>query len=126
MSRGQWTDRRVDQVIGTLLRAGVILAATVVLAGGCAYLVEYGMDRPAFGVFHGEPPELRGIRAILRGALALRCRPFMQLGIVLLIATPVTRVAFSAFAFLARGDRVYVLITLLVLAILLYSLSAGH
>jgi uncharacterized membrane protein len=46
----------------------------------------------------------------------------MQLGLLLLIATPIVRVAFSAVAFALEGDKMYVLFTLLVLAVLLYSL----
>jgi uncharacterized membrane protein len=46
----------------------------------------------------------------------------MQLGLLLLIATPIVRVIFSVFAFAIEGDRMYVLFTLIVLAVLLYSL----
>jgi uncharacterized membrane protein len=50
----------------------------------------------------------------------------IQLGIILLIATPVLRVAVSLVGFALERDRVYVAITGLVLAILLYSLFSGH
>ena len=46
----------------------------------------------------------------------------MQLGLLLLIATPVARVIFSAIVFAVENDRMYLLFTLLVLAVLLYSL----
>ena len=49
-------------------------------------------------------------------------RGIMQLGLLLLIATPIARVMFSAVAFAIEGDRMYVGFTLLVLAVLLYSL----
>jgi uncharacterized membrane protein len=50
----------------------------------------------------------------------------IQLGLLLLIATPVARVAFSVVAFVLERDRMYVGITLLVLAVLLFSLLGGH
>jgi uncharacterized membrane protein len=46
----------------------------------------------------------------------------MQLGLLLLIATPIARVMFSAVAFAMERDRMYVGFTLIVLAVLLYSL----
>ena len=45
-----------------------------------------------------------------------------QVGLLLLIATPVVRVAVSAFGFMLERDRIYVAITLAVLLILLASL----
>jgi uncharacterized membrane protein len=45
--------------------------------------------------------------------------------VLLLVATPVARVAFSIVGFALERDRLYVVITTIVLAILLYSLIAG-
>ena len=47
------------------------------------------------------------------------------MGLLLLVATPVMRVIFSAAAFAFQGDRTYVIITLIVLAVLSYSLLGG-
>jgi uncharacterized membrane protein len=63
---------------------------------------------------------------IVRDALTLRGRGIIQLGLLLLIATPVARVAFSVAAFAFQRDRLYVVVTLVVLAILLYSLTSGQ
>jgi uncharacterized membrane protein len=49
----------------------------------------------------------------------------VQLGVLLLIATPVARVAFSALAFARQRDYTYVALTLFVLAVLLCSLFVG-
>jgi uncharacterized membrane protein len=62
---------------------------------------------------------------MLHGIAAGRCRDLIQLGLVLLIATPVARVAFSVFAFAMERDYTYVFITVIVLAILVYSLAGG-
>ena len=109
-------------MIGNLLRAGVLLSAAVVVFGGIIYLVRHGLQPTDFRVFRGEAAALRTLPAILSGALHFHGKSVIQLGLLLLIATPVTRVAFSAVAFAIERDRLYVVLTLIVLAVLLYSL----
>ena len=60
--------------------------------------------------------------SIVRDAGRLHSRGIIQLGILLLIATPIARVAFAVFAFAAERDKMYVVFTLIVLTILMYSL----
>jgi uncharacterized membrane protein len=124
-AKSTWTDQRLESIIANLLRCGVILSAALVLAGGLLYLIRYGSELPHYRVFHGEPADLRSLRGIVTDALSLRSRGLIDLGLLLLIATPVARVAFSVFAYLQQRDGTYVLITLLVLAVLLYSLLGG-
>jgi len=127
MPRSAWTDRQVDEIIGNLLRSGVILAAAVVLLGGGLYLAQHGSTVPDYRVFRGEPADLRGVPGIVQDARALDGRGLIQLGLLLLLATPIARVAFSVLAFALQRDRTYVAVTLIVLAVLLYSLgSAGR
>lgn len=118
-----WTDKRVERVIGALLRWGVILAAAVVLAGGAMYLVRYGSTVSDYRVFRGEASDLRDLSGIVAGAASLDSRGLIQFGLLLLIAVPVARVAFSVVAFTLQRDRTYVVVTLIVLAVLLYSLT---
>ena len=118
----KWDDDHVDQIIGTLLRAGVILAASVVFMGGVWFLLREGGSIPNYRQFRGEPERLRSVTMIVRTAFEGRPRSLIQFGLLLLIATPVVRVAFSVFAFAAQRDRLYIAITLLVLAVLLSSL----
>jgi len=122
----QWTDQQVDELIGNLLRVGVTLAAAVVLLGGTLYLFRHGLAAPHYQVFVGEPAGLRSVSGIVRDALALRGRGLIQLGLLLLIATPVARVAFSVVAFAMQRDRLYVAVALIVLAVLMYSLMGGR
>ncbi len=127
-----WTDERLEQVLGNLLRVGVLLAAAVVLAGGVVYLARYGgqnvsrsrvfqtnVSRPA------EEPELTSFFGIFRWAFQGHSRGIIQLGLLLLVATPIARVVFSAVAFVLERDRTYLLVTLFVLAVLIYSLVWG-
>ncbi len=115
-------DQEIEVLIGNLLRAGVILAATVVVIGGLVYLARHGMEVADFGIFRGEAAALRTVPAVIAGALHLRGKSIIQLGLLLLIATPVARVAFSAVAFGIERDYLYVVLTLIVLGVLLYSL----
>ena len=117
------TDERAERVIGGLLRGGVIASVAVVVAGGVFYLIHHGAETPAWGQFRGEPYDLRSVGGIVAGAVTLRARDLVQLGLVMLMATPVARVAFSVFAFAAQKDRTYVVVTLVVLAILLASIA---
>jgi uncharacterized membrane protein len=119
---GRWTDAQVEQIVGNLLRAGVLIAASVVLLGGVLYLIRYGSTLPNYRVFHGEPKALRDLSEIVPEAVSLHRNDVIQLGLLLLIATPILRVAFSIFAFLKQRDYVYVFVTLIVLGVLLYSL----
>ena len=126
-SKGAWTDQQMDDIIGTLLKGGVVIAALVVLAGGILYLYRHGNAFPEYQAFQGEPSDLRTVSGILRDALAFRARGIIQLGLLLLIATPLCRVAFTIVAFALQRDRTYVAVTLIVFSLLLYSLfGIGH
>jgi uncharacterized membrane protein len=117
-----WTDSKVEQIVGNLLRTGVMLAAVVVAAGGMLYLVRHGAESPDLHVFQGEPANLRIPMGVVTNVCEGSARGVIQLGILLLIATPVARVVFSVFAFGVQRDYAYVCITLLALAVLFYSL----
>lgn len=118
-------DERMDRLIGGLLRAGVLLAAAVGLAGGILFLTAHGGLRADFGVFRGQPASLRSVAGVVQGVVVGDRRALIQLGLLLLIATPIARVALSLVAFARQRDRTYVAVTAIVLAVLLASLLAG-
>ena len=122
----RWSDERVEEVMGNLLRAGISLAAAAVLTRGIFYLIRYHSTSPGYRVFRGEPADLRSVSGILADAMELRSRGLIQLGLLLLVATPVARVVFSVFAFARQHDLTYVVLTLIVLAVLIYSLVGWH
>jgi len=117
-----WDDHRIEVILGNLLRFGVLLSAAVVLAGGCVYLSHHAHEKADYRIFRGEPSEFRTIAGVIHSAVHGRGRGLIQLGLLLLIATPIARVAFSIVGFAMEHDRMYVAFTLIVLAILLYSL----
>jgi uncharacterized membrane protein len=126
MTPREWNDQQVEEIIGRLLIAGVLLAALIVAGAGIFYLFRHGSEPPHYRIFRGEPADLRSVRGAFADALAGSSRGMIQVGLLLLIATPVARVLFSVFAFLREHDRLYVGITLIVLAVLLFSLFANH
>ena len=122
-----WSDEQVEQVVGNLLRFGVIVSALVVFAGGVLFLVSDGKGPvKERREFREEAEELRKPGLIVRAAATGSSRGLIQLGLLLLIATPVARVVFSAVGFGRQRDWTYVLLTLLVLGVLLVSLFGGQ
>jgi uncharacterized membrane protein len=117
-----WYDERIENIIAQLLRGGVLLAALVVIGGAIPYLGFHPRTRVSYRFFHDEPPQLKTVHGIVAVAFSGNVLAVMQLGLLLLIATPIARVVFSVFAFAFEGDRMYVAFTLIVLAVLLYSL----
>lgn len=119
------TDRQVERIIGGLLRIGVIVAAAIAAAGGVWYLSRHARDVTRFGAFHGEPASLRSVSGVIAGVLSLHSDALIQLGLLVLIAVPVVRVAVSIVAFALERDWLYCVVTVLVLGILLFSLLGG-
>jgi len=119
------SDRRMEHIIGSLLRLGVIVAACIVLAGGVFYLVERARVVPHYGSFRGEPAFLEHLTGTLRAAFSLKSEGVIQLGLLVLIAVPIFRVAVSIVAFLVKRDWLYSVVTLVVLGVLLFALLGG-
>jgi uncharacterized membrane protein len=116
---------RFESAIGVLLRVGVTLAAVVVFVGGMIYLVKFGGTQQDYKTFLGEPAEFSRVLAILHNAVTGNGRDLIQLGLLLLIVTPIARVAVSVLVFLAEKDWLYVAFTIIVLAVLIYGLAGS-
>jgi len=118
----QVTDQKLEIAIGRMLQAGVLLAAAVVLVGGILYLRQETGPRPDYSHFTGVAERLRAPAEIATNALHGKARSIIQFGLLLLIATPIARVALAAVGFFFERDHLYVWVSLIVLAVLLYSL----
>jgi uncharacterized membrane protein len=121
-----WTDEKVELTVGRLLQIGVGFAALVVFIGAIVFLFRHGAAPVDYREFHGEPADLRTFWGITSDAIDFRGRGIIQLGLLLLIATPVARVVFTVIAFLRERDWTYLVVTLIVLGILLYGLLSGY
>jgi len=122
MKASVWNDEKLEVLVGKLLQAGVLFSAAVVFLGAIIYLIRHGTEPITLGAFHGEPYDLRTIRGILKLARVGRGRGIIQLGLLLLVATPIARVILSIFGFAKERDHLYVALTSVVFVILLYSL----
>jgi len=122
----RWNDDRMRDIMGTLLRVGVVTAASLVVIGGILFFIQHTNEIFDYTTFKGEPARFRQVHLIVKEALNFRGRDVIQLGLLVLIATPVARVIFSLLGFLIEKDWIYVAITSLVLVILSVSLFSNY
>jgi uncharacterized membrane protein len=125
MTESKMTDRSIERIVSLILRSGVLISGTVVFLGGVVFLARHGHEWVDYHTFHAQPASDRFVHEILAGAVSFRARSIIQIGVLLLLATPIVRVAFSILGFALERDKLYVFITSIVLAILLYSLIGG-
>jgi uncharacterized membrane protein len=127
------SEQQLEYLLSNLMKYGVLIASAVVLLGGILYLIHHGAEPAEYHFFQGEPSEFRSpagvVKAVLSGSDAyggLRLRGIIQLGLLLLIATPILRVFISLLVFLLQREFIYVIVTLLVMASLIYSLVGAY
>jgi uncharacterized membrane protein len=115
-------DQRLEIIIGQLLRAGVLLAATMVSIGGLLYLTGHHADTASYKTFVAGGPAVQTLAGIVQSATHLQSEGLIQFGLLLLIATPVARVVLAMVGFALERDKLYALVSFIVLAILVFSL----
>jgi uncharacterized membrane protein len=115
-------DHRLETIIGRLLQIGVLAAAATVLSGGVLYLVQSQSGHVDYRSFVPGSPNLRTLSGIVLSAAHFQSQAIIQLGLLLLIATPVARVALAVVGFALERDRLYTVVSLIVLVILAFSL----
>ena len=120
-------DTKLQHLIGATLRTGVIAASLTGIVGGAIFLAVHSGQLVSFHSFAGATPAYASPRQIVRQAFAPMGNrnwglAIAQLGIMILLLTPIIRVAFSVIGFAMENDRLYVAITCIVLATLMGSL----
>ncbi|PQL92439.1 DUF1634 domain-containing protein [Apibacter adventoris] len=124
-SKRFWIERDVELYIGKLLRYGVILSSIITILGGIIYVSQHPHEVPNFKTFTGAPEYLRELSTIFPKVLQFDGLAIIQLGVAVLIATPILRIVFSILAFAIEHDYMYVIITCIVLSIILANLFFG-
>jgi len=119
----------VDHAISRLLRTGVLLSIAVIATGmiiSFAHHPDYFSSRPSLGALTSASEHYpRSIAAVIEGTMQGRGQAVVSLGLLLLIATPVARVALSIIVFAIERDRLYVMITSAVLLLLMIAFVLG-
>jgi uncharacterized membrane protein len=124
-AKTRFKDADMQAIIGWVLRTGVILSVSVVIIGGIVYIYRHGGEAPDHRHFVTQPSFVQ-LNGIIQGIFDFHGRSIIQAGIILLIATPILRIIFSALGFVLEKDRLYVFISLLVLLIIFLSSMSGH
>jgi uncharacterized membrane protein len=114
------TPERFRNLVSTILIVGVVVSASLMLVGFAGSLL-VGWEGSLSGAAQGTTG-LSDFASMGVSLLELRPVAIAQLGLLVLLATPVVRVGASCVAFALEGDRLYAGITIAVLAILLMSL----
>jgi uncharacterized membrane protein len=122
--KSKMRDRDMEIVMGNLLRIGVLLSALIVAVGGIIFLSKHGTQLQHYHFFQSEPRRLRDIGDIWKTALQGRGQSLIQFGLIILIATPIARIAFSIIGYFLEKDYLYMLITLIVLGVIFFSLRS--
>ncbi len=119
-------DRDLAMFIAKIMRWGVIAAITFTATGGIIFLLRHSGQtfdhRHYITVDHSI---ITIFRDTFTGIFNGNGRSFIMLGILVLFATPVIRVIFSLIGFILEKDRLYIVITSVVLAIIFISISGG-
>ncbi len=116
------TDHQLETMMGRLLQGGVLLASAVVLVGGVLYLTSNAGHHASYRVFSSEPADLLHPGQLAHLIAQGNAAALIQAGILLLIATPVARVVFAVVGFALERDRLYVMVSLAVLAVLMFGI----
>ncbi|SDE02895.1 Uncharacterized membrane protein [Mucilaginibacter pineti] len=126
ISKHFFADKDIEQFIGLQLRYGVIISSLIVLIGGLIYLSQSGqLQLPPYHQFTGTRAGYTNFGEILTGAIGMRAKAIIQLGVLVLIATPILRIAFSLIGFVLEKDKMYILITTIVLTVMMVSIFGG-
>ncbi|HRN48879.1 MAG TPA: DUF1634 domain-containing protein [Niabella sp.] len=119
-------DSGLSLIISKILRWGVTTAIIMTLFGGVIFLIHHANEKVSFTHFVENDESIKNIlKDTWQGLFVFRARSYIMMGILLLFATPLVRVIFSLIGFIIEKDKMYVLITLIVLVIIFISLSGG-
>lgn len=113
-------------LVSNLLRYGVIVASTIVIVGSVRYLISHGTETVDFQTFRGQPGELCSPVGVIKAMYSGDSLALIQFGILILIAAPIARVAFSLLTFIWQRDLIYVFLTLFVLISLIYGFIEAY
>ncbi len=120
------SQNKMNELIGNTLRIGVFAACIIALIGGIYYLLTTsGQLVPDYKTFHEGGANYTTFEGIIRGAFSMSATEWMQLGVVVLMLTPIMRVVLSLVDFSIQRDWLYVGITAIVLIVIIVNSLVG-
>lgn len=113
-----YSDQQMEEQMGLVLRAGLVLACAVMVIGGVLYMTRHADELPVYQSFHGAPAGLNSAHGVWRDAISGSARGIIQLSVLLMIATPVMRVVFAVYGFARQKQWAFAVISVIVLGLL--------
>ena len=118
-------DEQIQNALERVMLGGTLASAVIIAAGLVWFLATHIGASPGDHVFSGEPKYFENPISMAQHAFDLRevghRRSLVMIGVVLLLINPMVRVAFAVFGFALQKDRLYTAVSLIVLAVLLFS-----
>jgi uncharacterized membrane protein len=125
MTEHRFDDRSMETIMGRLLQVGVALPSLVVALGGLLYVRSHAHNTINYSAFVRRPVDLHHLGGLVPAVFHGNATAIIETGVLFLIATPIARVVFAAIAFAEERDRLYLAISLFVLAVLMFGLLHG-
>lgn len=114
--------KQTEILIGNVLRIGLWLSVVIVLIGGALYLIQNGNELIHYSAFQEEPQHIHTMAGILHSALTFSAVGIIEFGLLVLVLTQVIRVGMTVWLFAEERDAVFTWISLIILAVLIYSI----
>lgn len=118
-------DERLQAGLATMMVGGTVVAGAIIAVGMVWFIGTHVGLKPEDHIFTGEPKYFENPISMVARALNLEeighRRSLIMIGVLLLLLNPVARVALAAVGFAVQRDRMYSVISLIVLAVLLIS-----
>lgn len=120
------TDKDLQKIIGAVLKYGVLTVLTIGIFGGLIYLFGHQQDMVHYSVFkENDQNFFQVVKSIFVGVSHFDGRSIIYLAVLILFCTPFLRLLLSLFSFILEKDKLYILITCIVLAIIVMSVTLG-
>jgi uncharacterized membrane protein len=120
------SEAQAEEIMSNVLRWGILATSLIVLIGAVIFLFREGFEIPDYSHFDGNQTEFNTLSVIFSEALSFHGRGIIQFGLLLLICVPIVRVAVSIYTFAMQSDITYVIVSIIVLTVLVYSFVSSN
>ncbi len=121
-----FTDKDLQKIIGGVLKYGVLTVLITSVIGGTLYLYRHSTEMVDYSSFAENDQSIFDVmQSVFVNVGNGKGRGIIFLAVLLLFLTPLVRLLLSLVSFVLEKDRLYIAITLLVIAVILLSVSLG-